>query len=98
MRTTSSTQKPGNPNLARTTEKKTENSVAPPTPGSNGSTLLAAVTKLNNHLTTLHAALPPGTSLPPCSGHSDGRSMLTLAARRTECSEAETLSTSSVKS
>ncbi|KAN0141734.1 hypothetical protein V8E53_000196 [Lactarius tabidus] len=69
-RTTSSAQKPENPNLAGATEKKTENSVAPPTPDSNGST-----------------SLPLRTSPLRFSGHSDARSMFTLAARRTECSE-----------
>jgi RNA exonuclease 1 len=67
-------------------ETKTENSeVAPPAPDdSNSNALFAAVTNLNDHLTTLHAALPPRTALLLFSGHSDPRSMSTLAARRAE--------------
>jgi hypothetical protein len=51
---------------------------------SHGNALFAAVTNLNDHLTTLHAALPPRTALLLFSGHSDPRSMSTLAARRAE--------------
>ncbi|KAN0141724.1 hypothetical protein V8E53_000186 [Lactarius tabidus] len=59
--------------------------VAPPAPDdSNGNALFTAVTNLNDHLTTLHAALPPRTALLLFSGHSDPRSMSTLAARRAE--------------
>jgi hypothetical protein len=67
-------------------ETKTESSeVAPPAPDdSNSNVLFAAVTNLNDHLTTLHATLPPRTALLLFSGHSDPRSMSTLAARRAE--------------
>ncbi|KAN0141708.1 hypothetical protein V8E53_000170 [Lactarius tabidus] len=57
--------------------------VAPPAPDdSNGNALFTAVTNLNDHLTTLHAALAPRTALLLFSGHSDPRSMSTLSARR----------------
>ncbi|KAN0141726.1 hypothetical protein V8E53_000188 [Lactarius tabidus] len=56
----------------------------PPPDDSNGNALFTAVTNLNDHLTTLHAALPPRTALLLFSGHSDPRSMSTLAARRAE--------------
>ncbi|KAN0141439.1 hypothetical protein V8E53_000684 [Lactarius tabidus] len=67
-------------------ETKTESSeVTPPAPDdSNGNALFTVVTNLNDHLTTLHAALPPRTALLLFSGHSDPRSMSTLAARRAE--------------
>ncbi|KAN0141756.1 hypothetical protein V8E53_000218 [Lactarius tabidus] len=67
-------------------ETKTESSeVAPPAPDdSNSNALFAAVTNLNDHLTTLHAALPPRTALLLFLGHSDPRLMSTLAARRAE--------------
>ncbi|KAN0141687.1 hypothetical protein V8E53_000149 [Lactarius tabidus] len=65
---------------------KTESSVVPlPAPDdSNGNALFTAVTNLNYHLTTLHAALPPRTAPLLFLGHSDLRSMSTLAARRAE--------------
>ena len=67
---------------------KTETSEVPPPPDvnskSNSNALFAATTNLNDHLTTLHAALPPRTALLLFSGHSDPRSMSTLAARRAE--------------
>ena len=57
----------------------------PPSPEDKSSNaLFAAVTNLNAYLTTLHAALPPHTALLLFSGHSDPRSMSTLAARRAE--------------
>ena len=65
------------------TETETENTEAPPEDKSNNA-LFAAVTNLNAYLTTLHAALPPHTALLLFSGHSDPRSMSTLAARRAE--------------
>ena len=46
--------------------------------------LFSAVTKLNDHLTTLHAALPARTAFILLSGHSDPRTMSALAARRAE--------------
>ena len=59
--------------------------VRPPPPFvSTGNALFTAAKNLNNHLTTLHAALPPRTALLLFSGHSDPRSMSTLAARRAE--------------
>ena len=67
-------------------ETKTETSeVQPPPPdASTGNALFTAAKNLNDHLTTLHAALPPRTALLLFSGHSDPRSMSTLAARRAE--------------
>ena len=67
---------------------KTETSEVPPPPDanskSNSNTLFAATTNLNDHLTTLHAALPPRTALLLFPGHSDPLSMSALAARRAE--------------
>jgi hypothetical protein len=65
-------------------ETKIENPEVPPPPpnDSNSNALFTAVTNLNDHLTTLHAALPPRTALLLFSGHSDPRSMSALAARR----------------
>ena len=73
------------------TETETENSetenteVSPPPRDKSNDALLAALTKLNAYLTTLRAALPPHTALLLFSGHSDPRSISTLAARRAEC-------------
>ena len=55
-----------------------------PPDASTGNALFTAAKNLNDHLTTLHAALPPRTALLFFSGHSDPRSMSTLAARRVE--------------
>ena len=67
------------------TEAETESAEIPPPPEDKSSNaLFAAVTNLNAYLTTLHAALPPHTALLLFSGHSDPRSMSTLAARRAE--------------
>lgn len=44
--------------------------------------LLAAQTKLNAHLTSLYAALPPRTALIIFTGHSDPRRMATLNVRK----------------
>ncbi|KAH9061888.1 hypothetical protein EDB87DRAFT_383981 [Lactarius vividus] len=74
-----------NRNPTGTAETTTENAETPSTADRNGNTLFAAVTDLNAHLTALHAALPPRTALLLFSGHSDPRSMSTLAARRAEC-------------
>ncbi|KAI9434729.1 hypothetical protein H4582DRAFT_1881782 [Lactarius indigo] len=77
-----------NRNPTGAAETKTENVEIPsssPPPDGSGNSLFAAVTDLNAHLTALHAALPPRTALLLFSGHSDPRSMSTLAARRAEC-------------
>ena len=67
------------------TETETENTETPPHPEhKNNNALFAAVTNLNAYLTTLHAALPPHPARLLFSGHSDPRSMSTLAARRAE--------------
>ena len=67
------------------TEAETESTKTPPPPeDKSNNALFAAVTNLNAYLTTLHAALPPHTALLLFSGHSDPRSMSTLAARRAE--------------
>lgn len=59
----------------------------PPSPTSsdqnqNNNVLFSAVKDINAQLTTLHASLPPRTAFLLFSGHSDPRSMSTLAARR----------------
>ncbi|KAN0141760.1 hypothetical protein V8E53_000222 [Lactarius tabidus] len=80
-------EKAENQNLAgEKADTKTETSEVPlpPPDDNNGNTLFTAVTNLKDHLTTLHAALPPRTALLLFSGHSDPRSMSTLAARRAE--------------
>jgi RNA exonuclease 1 len=67
------------------TETETENTETPPSPEDKSNNApFAAVTNLNAYLTTLHVALPPHTALLLFSGHSNPRSMSTLAARRTE--------------
>ncbi|KAI9435894.1 hypothetical protein BJY52DRAFT_1207341 [Lactarius psammicola] len=74
-------------NLTGAAETKTENAETQPSPSppdGNSNTLFAAVTNLDAHLTALHAALPPRTALLLFSGHSDPRSMSTLAAPRAE--------------
>ena len=76
-----------NQNLIGKAETKTEDAEtpsSPPPPDGNSNALLQAVTNLNAHLTTLHAALPPRTAFLLFSGHSDPRSMSRLAARRAE--------------
>ena len=64
------------------TETETETPASPEDKSNNAP--FAAVTNLNAYLTTLHVALPPRTTLLLFSGHSDPRSMSTLAARRAE--------------
>ena len=81
-----------NRNLNDKAETKTQDaetpslssSSPPPPPDGNSNAVLQAVTNLNAHLTTLHAALPPRTAFLLFSGHSDPRSMSRLAARRAE--------------
>ncbi|KAH8999593.1 hypothetical protein EDB86DRAFT_2908694 [Lactarius hatsudake] len=75
-----------NRNPTGAAETKTENAESPSSSSQDGdgNSLFAAVTDLNAHLTALHAALPPRTALLLFSGHSDPRSMSTLAARRAE--------------
>jgi len=61
--------------------------VTPPSPqltDQNGNNLSAAVTNLNEHLTTLHPALLPRRALHLYSGQSDPRSMSTFVARCAE--------------
>ena len=67
-------------------ETKAETSEVQQSPpdASTGNALFTAAKDLNDHLTTLHTALPPRTALLLFSGHSDPRSMSTLAARRAE--------------
>jgi hypothetical protein len=72
-------------NLAREAEKKTENSeVHPPPSDSNGNAPFAAILKLNDRLSMLHAALPSPTTLFLFYGHSDPRLTSTPAACRAE--------------
>ena len=66
------------------TKAETPEVQPPPPDASTGNALFTAAKNLNDHLTTLHAALPPRTALLLFSGHSDPRSMSTLAARRAE--------------
>ncbi|KAI9445645.1 hypothetical protein BJY52DRAFT_1206691 [Lactarius psammicola] len=83
----SGAEKARDQNLTGTAETKTENAETQPLPSppdGNSNTLFAAVTNLDAHLTALHAALPPRTALLLYLGHSDPRSMSTLAARRAE--------------
>ncbi|KAN0141758.1 hypothetical protein V8E53_000220 [Lactarius tabidus] len=68
------------PNLVGEAQTKTESSESRPDDNSNA--LFTAVTNLNNHLTTLHAVLPPRTTLLLFSEHSDPCSISTLAKRR----------------
>ena len=75
----------GNQNVAGAAETKADNAETPLQPSDgNNNTLFKAATNLNAHLTALHAALPARTALLLFSGHSDPRSMSTLAARRAE--------------
>jgi RNA exonuclease 1 len=55
-----------------------------PDQNENNNVLFSAVTDLNAQLSTLHAALPPRTAFLLFSGHSDPRSMSTLATRRAQ--------------
>ncbi|KAN0141440.1 hypothetical protein V8E53_000685 [Lactarius tabidus] len=68
------------PNLVGEAQTKKESSESRPDDNSN--TLFTAVTNLNDHLTTLHAALPPRTTLLLFSEHSDPRLTSTLAKCR----------------
>jgi hypothetical protein len=63
-------EKIDNQHLAGEAETKTENSEVPPPPSddANGKALFAAMTNLNDQLTTLHAALPPRTADSPVLG------------------------------
>lgn len=65
------------PQRKRTTPKTWE-------PASDDKLLLSAVAKVNDNLTTLHAALPARTAFILLSGHSDPRKISALAARRAE--------------
>lgn len=67
-------------------QTKTENSEvpSPPSDDANGNALFAAITNLNDQLTTLHVALHRALPVHLFSGHSDPRSMCMLAARRAE--------------
>jgi RNA exonuclease 1 len=76
------TENPENPSSAA--EKGNHSDAPPLPPAPNNNVLFSAVTNLNAHLTALHAALPPRTALILFSGHSDPRTMSTLAARRAE--------------
>ncbi|KAF8496216.1 hypothetical protein F5888DRAFT_1706478 [Russula emetica] len=79
-------------NNAISIEKANDSTDTPPSPptatspsqNQNNDILFSAVTTLNAQLTTLHAALPPRTAFLLISGHSDPRSMSTLAARRAQ--------------
>jgi hypothetical protein len=62
---------------------KTENWEVPPPLPDNANALFAAMTNLNDHLTTLRAVLPLNCDA-PALGHSDPRSMSRLAACRAE--------------
>lgn len=65
-------EKAENQNLVGEIETKAETSgVPPPPPDGNGDALFAAVTNLNDHPTTLYAALPPRTTLLLFYGHGD---------------------------
>lgn len=64
---------------------KSTNDVSAPLPLPTETTpeaLLAAQTKLNAHLTSLYASLPPRTALIIFTGHSDPRRMAILNARK----------------
>ncbi|KAI0248416.1 hypothetical protein BJV78DRAFT_799137 [Lactifluus subvellereus] len=76
------TENPENPSSAA--EKANDTGTPQPAPAPDGNVLFSAVTKLNDHLTTLHAALPARTAFILMSGHSDPRTMSALAARRAE--------------
>ncbi|KAI6001680.1 hypothetical protein F5J12DRAFT_894545 [Pisolithus orientalis] len=70
--------------LGWVTPKSTTDVPAPPKPfvEPTPEALLAAQTKLNSHLTTLYASLPPRTAVVVFTGHSDPRHMSALNARK----------------
>ncbi|KAF8259317.1 ribonuclease H-like domain-containing protein [Lactarius quietus] len=72
------------PDLVVDAEKQNPTGAAETKTENADNALFTAVTNLNAHLTTLHAALPSRTALLLFSGHSDPRSMSALAARRAE--------------
>jgi len=75
----------GNPeNSSGAAEKANDTDTPQPAAAPDENVLVSAVTKLNDHLTTLHAALPARTAFILFSGHSDPRKMSALAARRAE--------------
>ncbi|KAN0141754.1 hypothetical protein V8E53_000216, partial [Lactarius tabidus] len=74
------------PNLVGEAQMKTESLESCPDDNSNA--LFTAVTNLNDHLTTLHAVLPPRTTLLLFSEHSDSCSTSTLAKCRAYSSSA----------
>ena len=57
----------------------------PPPDASTRNGLFTAAKNLNDHLTTLQAALPRARHYSCSLGNNDPRSMSTLAARRAEC-------------
>jgi RNA exonuclease 1 len=78
---------PGTENAEKpSSAAETANDTDTPQPSAapDDNVLFSAVTKLNDHLTTLHAALPARTAFILLSGHSDPRTMSALAARRAE--------------
>ncbi|KAI0249691.1 hypothetical protein BJV78DRAFT_1283805 [Lactifluus subvellereus] len=76
------TGSPENPSSAAENENDTDNPQPQPTP--EDKVLFSTVAKLNDHLTTLHAAPPARTAFILLSGHSDPRKISVLAARRAE--------------
>ena len=72
------TENPEKPSSAA--EKANDTDASRPTAAPDDNVLFSAVTKLNEHLTTLHAALPARTAFVLLSGHSDPRTMSALAA------------------
>jgi RNA exonuclease 1 len=86
------TENPENTSSAAEKVKQCDTPHASPAP--DHSPLFTAVTNLNAYLTTLHAALPARTAFILFSGHSDPRTMSTIAARRAEYHASQNQSTS----
>ena len=75
----------GNPeNSSGAAEKANDSDIPQPPAEPDDKVLVSAVTTLNDHLKTLHAALPARTAVILFSGHSNPRNMSALAARRAE--------------
>ncbi|KXN82881.1 hypothetical protein AN958_02073, partial [Leucoagaricus sp. SymC.cos] len=68
-----------------TTPKSTSDAPPPPpTPPPTQEALNETLRVLNNHLTTIHASLPPRTAFIIFTGHSDPRKMAALNARKAQ--------------
>ncbi|TFK44122.1 hypothetical protein BDQ12DRAFT_672432 [Crucibulum laeve] len=69
--------------LGWTTPKTSQDAPPPkPTPAPSAEMLTSTLSKLNDHLAALHAALPPRTALVIFTGHSDPRRMAALNTRK----------------